>query len=92
MSEIISDDVEESLIAYRGCELEDYRMCDEALVHFWNTGNRDTWGANTGLISAPFTNVVTRSNEQIKVKSFCPSSGRFVYYTNDRRLVVGDLF
>ena len=71
---------------------EDYRICDDALVYFWNTSNRNKWGAYTGLTSAPYTNIVTQSNEQIQVQSLCPSSGRFVYYTNDRRLVVVDLF
>ena len=91
MSEIFLEDLLESLKAYRACA--DYRICDDALVYYWETRNhRDRWGAYTGLTSAPYTNIVTRSNEEVQVQSLCPSSGRFVYYTDDRRLVVVDLF
>ena len=55
---------------------EGYRICEDALVCFWN--NHGTWGAYTGLTSAPFTNVVTRWDGFSD--SLCPASGRFVYY------------
>jgi hypothetical protein len=76
---------------------EGYRICEGALVYFWK--DRRTWGAHTGLTSAPFTNVVTQWNGS--TDSLCPASGRFVYCTDNRdddedfiteRLVVVDLF
>ena len=93
MSEIISDDLMESLDVYHVCEK--YQICEDALVYFWN--NRMTWGTYTGLTSASFTNVVTRWDENFD--SLCPTSGRFVYciydvyggFTNNR-IVVADLF
>ena len=74
MSETISDDLIESLEEYRICE--GYMICEDALVYFWN--NRETWGAYTGLTSAPFTNVVTR-NYGYHIDSLCPASGTSVY-------------
>ena len=94
MSKIISDDLNKSLGA---CRHYDGRICEDALVYFWN--NRfGTEVLYTGLIltSAPFTNIVTRWDERIN--SLCPTSGRFVYVTDDddgnfvRRIVVVDLF
>ena len=78
--------------------LEGCRMSDDALVYFWN--NHETWGAYAGLMSAPFTNVVTRwtRNGLRLVESLCPASGRFVYCAGDgggtdcKKLVVADLF
>ena len=92
VSEIISGDLMKSLKAYRICD--GYMICEDALVYFWNN-NRRTWGAYTGLPSAPFTNVATRSTGHID--SLCPTSGRFVYCTDDgdgtnREIVVVDLF
>jgi hypothetical protein len=78
---------------------EGYRICEDVLVYFWNNhydSRNKTWGANTGLTSAPFTNVVTRWNGW--VESLCPVLGRFVYFANDgdelenNRIVVADLF
>ena len=76
----------------------DYRICDDALVHFWNNGSHKAWGAFAGLTSAPFTNAVTRWNGYFH--SLCPTSGRFVYRPYDgegrsscsNRIVVVDLF
>ena len=97
MSEGISDDLTESL------GREGSSICEDAFVYFWNNGK--TWGAYTGLTSAPFTSVVTRWNGG--VNSLCPTSGRFVSYAgnsssgNDdddvgdfdfRKIVVVDLF
>ena len=96
MSEFISDDLKNSLEAYRIQVCDGYRICEDALVWFWNNPSRKTWGTYTGLTStpSPLTNVVTRWNGQ--VESLCPTSGRFVYCTDDgfirRRIVVVDLF
>ena len=94
-SEIISNDLMKSLEAYRSRICDGYMVCEDALVYFWN--NRKTWGAYTGLTSAPFTNVVTRCNGHID--SLCPTSSRFVNRTDDRdetrrrqRIDVIDLF
>ena len=93
MCEIISDGLIDSLDAYRCCD--GFRICEDALVYFWN--NRKTWGAYAGSTSAPFTNVVTRWDGHID--SLCPTSGRFVYCTDDgdgtsinRLIIVVDLF
>ena len=66
MSEIVSDDLMESL-TFRGYIRPDfvdytYRICEDALVYFWS--NHKKWGAYAGLISAPFTDsdVVTQWN------------------------------
>ena len=90
---IISDDLTKSLETYKVCE--GYRICEDTLVYYWNNRCK-TWGAYAGLISAPFTNVVTRWNG--RVDSLCPASGRFVYTDNCRgsfnscTTVVVDLF
>ena len=85
MSEVILD-VNNSLAAYMFCE--GYRICEDVLVHFWR--NRRTWGAHTGLRSAPFTNAVTRWKGCMD--SLCPTSGRCVYRIGDGdRIVVVDL-
>ena len=92
--ENISDDLVDSLEAVR--VREEYRICEDALVYFWN--NHKTWGAYTGLTSAPFTKIVTRWDAH--VKSLCPASGRAICRTDDgvggrkkrRRIVVVDLF
>ena len=93
MSEIIADDLMESL-AFKICE--GYRICEDALVSFWN--NHKKWGAYAGLTSAPFANVVSRWNGLGYVDSLCPASGRFVYCTDDgvrgrrrRRVLIVDL-
>jgi hypothetical protein len=71
-----------------------YMICDDALVYFWN--GRKMGRAYTGLTTAPLTNFVTRYNGQIE--SICPTSGRFVYRTDDRdhdnrrKIGVVDLF
>ena len=95
----MSDDFMESLDSYLVCDK--YRICEDALVYFWNLCF-DMEFPNSGLIltssadSAPFTNVVTQWNGYIE--SLCPTSGRFVYCTNDddgdlfNRIVVVDLF
>ena len=86
ISEIISDDIItlESYTDYDG-----FRICEDALVYFWNNGK--TWGAYAGLISDPFTNVVTQWNGH--VESLCPTSGRFVYHTSDGDgILIADLF
>ena len=78
---------------YRVCG---YRICEDALVYFWNDSK--TWGVYTGLRSAPFTftNIITQWNGYID--SICPASGRYVYRTYDgdgnigRSIVVVDLF
>jgi hypothetical protein len=83
MPEIISNDLMKSLVD--GYKFYDgYMICDDALVYVWN--NRETWGAYTGLTSAPFTNVVTRwpGNASGHIDSLFPNSGRFVYCTDDR--------
>jgi hypothetical protein len=73
---------------------EGYRICEDALVYFWN--NRKMWGAYAGLTSAPFTNGVTRWRGC--VNSLCPTSGRYVYTDdsymgfNFKRIAVVDLF
>jgi hypothetical protein len=90
-SEIISNDLMRSSDPYNICD--GYMICDDALVCFWN--DRKTWGAYTGLTSAPFTNVVTRCNGLID--SLCPASGRFVdcIYSSDGgpiRIDIVDLF
>ena len=89
-SEIFSDDSDliESLET-NGIG-EGYRICEDALVYFWN--NSMTLGTYTGMTSAPFINIVTRWDEQLEVESLCPTSGRFVYCTNNRRIAVVDLF
>jgi hypothetical protein len=83
--EVVSAGFMKSLDPNRICR--GYRICEDALVYFWK--NRTTWGAYTGLTSAPFTTVVTRWNGS--TDSLCPASGRFIYCT-DNRLVVVDLF
>ena len=90
MSEIFLEDSMGSFHAYIACD--DCRICDDAVVYFWHNSNWNRWGTYTGLTSAPFTNIITRLHEQVQVQSLCPSSGRIVYYTDDRRLVVVDLF
>jgi hypothetical protein len=79
-----------SLKAYR--IRDGYMICEDALVYYWN--NHKTWGAYTGLTSAPFTNVVTRCNGHINY--LCPTSGRFVCRTDDEHYGLGidlvDLF
>ena len=88
-SEFNSDNL---LKLYRVCG---YRICEDALVYFWN--NSKMWGVYTGLKSAPFTftNLVTQSGH---IDSICPASGRYVYRTYDgdgnigRSIVVVDLF
>ena len=100
MSEIMLDDLTEWSESYRVCE--GYRICEDALVYFWNY-RFESQILYTGLIltsadSAPFTNVVTQWNASGGIKSICPTSGRFVYSTNDndgnlfRQIVVVDLF
>jgi hypothetical protein len=91
--EVVSVGFMKSLASNRVCE--GYRICEGAFVCFWK--DRTTWGAYTGLTSAPFTNVVTRWNGS--TDSLCPASGRFVYCTDNgdesfitTRLVVVDLF
>ena len=93
MSEINSDDLMLNLEIQN--VHEGHRICEDTLVYFWN--NRLTWGAYVGLTSAPFTNVVTRWVGY--VDSLCPTSGRFVYWTDggdesfiNYRIVVADLF
>ena len=93
MSEIVSDGfIDTSSESYTYCD--GFRICEDALVYFSNY--RKTWRAYTGLISAPFTDVVTRWNGHADY--LCPASGRFVYRTNDGhgtftdRIVVADLF
>ena len=92
MSEIISYDLMKSLKAHRVCE--EYRICEDALVLFWNNYNNynKTSGTYAGLTSAPFTNVVTRRDGYLH--SLCPASGRFVYciYEGIMKIVVADLF
>jgi len=62
MTEIISDDFIKSLTeGYRVCE--GYRICEDALIFFWI--NRETWGAYTGLTTAPFTNVVSQCDGHV---------------------------
>ena len=91
MSEMFSDDLMESLeTIYMLCE--GYRICEDSLVCFWNLNNRGTWGAYTGLMSTPFTNVVTRWTRNEHLKSLCPTSGRFVYCADDGKIIVADLF
>ena len=92
MSEIISYDLMKSLTAYEVCE--EYRICEDALVYFWNNNNK-TSGTYAGLISAPFTNVVTQRDGYLH--SLCPTSGRFVYCIDDDvkgfvNMVVADLY
>jgi hypothetical protein len=90
MSEFVSD----GLLKYPESEddhnvCDGYRLCEDALVYFWINGR--TWGAYAGLTSAPCTNVVTRLNGHIN--SLCPTSGRFVYHTDDSDgIAVVDLF
>ena len=93
MSKIISDDLIECLYRVYG----GYRICEDSLVCFWK--NRFKTGAYAGLISAPFTNVVTRWNGPGYIKSLCPASGRYVCCSEGRsesifssKLVVVDLF
>jgi hypothetical protein len=75
MSEIISDDIIDFLDSYPVCG--GYMICEDVIVYCWqNLFN--TWGAYTGLTSAPFSSVVTRWDGS--VYSLCPTSGRFVYY------------
>ena len=84
---------------FRACE--EYRICDNALIFFWN--NPKMWGTFTGLTSAPFTNIIARwtlnVSGHVNVKSLCPASGRFVYHDDGaddghlfRKMVVADLF
>jgi hypothetical protein len=98
-SEIILDGLISSLDGYRCCD--GFRICEDALVYFWN--NRKTWGTYTGSTrtSAPFTNVVTQWVQEVQdehINSLCPTSGRYVYCTNDgdtcinRLINVVDLF
>jgi hypothetical protein len=89
--ETISGDLKESSVAFR--IYEGYRICEDALVYSWN--NHKTWGAYTGLTSAPFTKVFTRWDGH--VISLCPTSGRFVGRASDGKkkklkTVVVDLF
>jgi hypothetical protein len=72
MPEVISDN--DSIFSMSGCVCVDNRICDDALVYFWN-GSR-TWGTYTGLTSAPFTKVFRRWDGE--VESLCPASGRYV--------------
>ena len=60
MSEIISNGLTKSLQFYTFCD--GFRICEDALVYFWNDPISITWRAYTGLISAPLTNVFTRWN------------------------------
>ena len=81
--------------SFETCSMNDwegYRVCEDALVYFWSYPNRKTWGAYTGLISAPFTNIVTQWKGY--VGSLCPTSGRLVHTENGERsrMVVVDLF
>lgn len=88
ISNFISDDLMLSLGEDYIC---DYRICEDAFVYFWNNSSSKTWVAYTGLISAPFTNVLKQWNGQ--VGSLCPASGRFVYRFEDGegRIAVVDL-
>ena len=94
MSEITEDFIK-SLLLVRGIG---YGICEDALVHLWDS--RDiyfmplTLGAFVGLISAPFTNFVTKWNGYYDSLSLCPASGRFMYPVGHerRKLVVADLF
>ena len=80
----------------------EYRICEDALVYFWNSPSRNTcqWGTYIGLTSAPFTNVLTRWNFNEYVQCLCPTSGRFVYRPYDEsfgrslssRIIAVDLF
>ena len=77
MSGIISDDLMKSL--------EIYRVCEDALVYFWYIIRPMTWG--TCWI------VIWRNGFNGYINSICPSSGRFVYCTDDcdRESVMGVL-
>ena len=96
MPESIPDDFIFS--PYEICE--EYRICEDALVFFWN--NLETWGMYTGLTSAPFTNFFARWTWNVMgrcdLESLCPASGRFVCLDGGdessfcRRIVVFDLF
>ena len=91
----IPKDFMKSLEAAGVCDA--YMICEDALVYIWN--DHMGWRAYTGLTSAPFTNVVTRWNGH--TDSICPTSGRFVKFTNNRgiggimqpcRVDIADLF
>jgi hypothetical protein len=103
MPEVISDN--DPIFSMSGCVCVDYRICDDALVYFWN-GSR-TWGTYSGLTSAPFTNIFAEwtLNRGVSglgcffdVLSLCPASGRFVYFDDcngcvlDGKTVVVDVF
>ena len=96
MSETVSGDLKKTWGGpFRVCE--GYRICEDSLVYYWhNHSKTDILFTGLGLIStsSPFTNVVTRWDGFIK--SLCPTSGRFVYLTDDdyfpREIVVVDLF
>ena len=85
MPEFIFDDSMPSSI---DVSLNDgFKICDDALVSFWQNLEDGTWG---GFTSAPLTCSFTQWDGQIR--AFCPTSGRIVvHYTGDK-LVVVDLF
>jgi hypothetical protein len=91
MPETIPDYLLKSFDLYKVSD--GYMVCEDSLVYFW-INHFKTWGAFTGLTSAPFTNVVMQWNGH--AHSLCPTSGRIVYYTDDgdgsRVIVVADLF
>ena len=93
LPKINSEDLMKSLEKISVYHSDEYRICEDALVYSWN--NRKTWGAYTGLTSAPFTNLLTRWDG--RVKSLCPTSGRFACRAGfgeeaRRKTVVVDLF
>jgi hypothetical protein len=98
MSEIISDDIIDSLNLYPVYSPGGYGICVDVLVDFCENLCNNSWGAYTGLASAPFTIVVRRWKGS--VYSLCPTSGIFVYYCADngggsfsnKGIVVADLF
>jgi hypothetical protein len=71
-----------------------YRICDGALVYFWN--NPRLWETFTGMTSAPFANIFSRwilVNQVVEdVESLCPASGRYVYCDGNFKIFVVYLF
>ena len=90
----ISDGLMKSLCSLSLSHSEGYRICEDALVYVWSYYLKPrTWGAYTGLTSAPFTNFVTQWKGY--VDSLCPTSGRLVHHAENgsrARIVVVDLF
>ena len=102
---IFANDLMDSISFIRFCE--GYKVCDDALVYFWFNRNK-TGGEYVGSTFVPLTNILTRWNSHSPtsvpfadddtrwdghINSLCPTSGRFVYNTDDGKgVVVVDLF